>query len=57
MSRVMEECFDFLQAPIRRVAGADTPIPCADVLERAALPDAGQNSSKRAASALLREYA
>ena len=51
----MEECFDFLQAPIRRVAGADTPIPCADVLERAALPDAAKIVA--AASELLREYA
>jgi pyruvate/2-oxoglutarate/acetoin dehydrogenase E1 component len=40
MARIVEECFDFLQAPVRRVAGADTPIPCADVLEKAALPDA-----------------
>jgi pyruvate dehydrogenase E1 component beta subunit len=40
MARVMEECFDFLKAPVRRVAGADAPLPCADVLERAALPDA-----------------
>ncbi len=54
-SRVMEECFDFLQAPIRRVAGADTPIPCADVLEKAALPDAGK--VVEAARTLLREYA
>ena len=54
-TRVMEECFDFLQAPIRRVAGADTPIPCADVLERAALPDAGKIVA--AARELLRQYA
>ena len=54
-TRIMEECFDFLQAPIRRVAGADTPIPCADVLERAALPDASKIVA--AASELLREYA
>jgi pyruvate/2-oxoglutarate/acetoin dehydrogenase E1 component len=40
MARVMEECFDFLQAPVRRVAAADAPVACADVLERAALPDA-----------------
>jgi pyruvate/2-oxoglutarate/acetoin dehydrogenase E1 component len=40
MARVMEECFDFLHAPVRRVAAADTPVPCADNLERAALPDA-----------------
>lgn len=41
-ARVMEECFDFLQAPIKRVAGLDTPLPCADNLERLALPDANK---------------
>jgi len=41
-ARVMEECFDFLQAPVRRVAGLDTPLPCADNLERLALPDASK---------------
>lgn len=41
-ARVMEECFDFLQAPVKRVAGLDTPLPCADNLERLALPDAGK---------------
>ncbi len=54
MARVVEECFDFLQAPVRRVAGADTPIPCADVLEKAALPDAQKIVD--AAVALLRDY-
>ena len=55
MARIVEECFDVLQAPVRRVAGADTPIPCADILERAALPDA-QNIIDAAAQ-LLRDYA
>ncbi len=41
-TRIMEECFDFLQAPVRRVAGLDTPLPCADNLERLALPDASK---------------
>jgi len=41
-ARIVEECFDFLQAPVRRVAGLDTPLPCADNLERLALPDAGK---------------
>jgi pyruvate dehydrogenase E1 component beta subunit len=54
MARVMEECFDFLNAPIRRVAGADAPVPCADVLEKAALPDAPK--IVEAALSLLREY-
>jgi pyruvate/2-oxoglutarate/acetoin dehydrogenase E1 component len=53
-ARVMEECFDFLNAPIRRIAAADAPVPCADVLERAALPDA--QKIVNAVSALLQEY-
>ncbi len=54
MARVTEECFDFLQAPPRRVAAADTPVPCADTLEKAALPDA-QNIID-AATALIQQY-
>jgi len=54
MARVMEECFDFLQAPVRRVAAADAPVPCTDVLEKAALPDA-QNIVDAAAT-LIAEY-
>ncbi|MBW3637719.1 MAG: alpha-ketoacid dehydrogenase subunit beta [Armatimonadetes bacterium] len=54
MARIVEECFDFLQAPVRRVAGADAPIPCADVLEKAALPDAKKIVD--AAAGLLRDY-
>jgi pyruvate/2-oxoglutarate/acetoin dehydrogenase E1 component len=46
--------FDVLQAPVRRVAGADTPIPCADNLEKAALPDAQKIVD--AAVLLLQEY-
>lgn len=55
MARVMEECFDFLRAPVRRVAAADTPVPCADNLEKAALPDA--QTIADAAVKLLQEYA
>jgi pyruvate dehydrogenase E1 component beta subunit len=54
MARVTEECFDFLQAPPRRVAAADTPVPCADTLEKAALPDA-QNIID-AATEMLQQY-
>jgi pyruvate dehydrogenase E1 component beta subunit len=35
---VMEECFDWLDAPLRRVAGKDVPLPYASNLERLALP-------------------
>jgi pyruvate/2-oxoglutarate/acetoin dehydrogenase E1 component len=55
MARVMEECFDVLQAPVRRVAAADAPLPCADALEKAALPDAQKIVD--AVVGLLREYA
>lgn len=41
-ARITETCFDYLNAPIRRVAALDVPVPCADSLERAALPDAGK---------------
>jgi pyruvate dehydrogenase E1 component beta subunit len=34
---VMEECFDWLDAPLRRVAGKDVPLPYAANLERLAL--------------------
>lgn len=39
MSQIVERAFDFLDAPVKRVAGADVPIPCSPVLEKAALPD------------------
>jgi len=38
-ARVAHACFDYLQAPIERVAAADSPVPFAPVLERAVLPD------------------
>lgn len=53
-ARVMEECFDFLDAPIRRVAAADAPVPCADNLEKAALPNAQKVVD--AVQQLLQEY-
>ena len=37
-ARVMEECFDWLDAPLKRVAGKDVPLPYAANLERLALP-------------------
>ena len=36
--RVMEHGFDYLDAPPRRVCGADVPIPMSPVLEDAAIP-------------------
>jgi pyruvate dehydrogenase E1 component beta subunit len=35
---VMEECFDWLDAPLKRVAGRDVPLPYAANLERLAVP-------------------
>lgn len=39
-SIVMEQAFDWLDAPVTRVAGADVPMPYAANLEALALPDA-----------------
>jgi pyruvate/2-oxoglutarate/acetoin dehydrogenase E1 component len=36
---VMENAFDYLDAPIKRVTGLDTPIPYAFHLERAVIPN------------------
>jgi pyruvate dehydrogenase E1 component beta subunit len=37
---VQEGAFDYLDAPVRRVAAAEVPLPYAKPLELAALPDA-----------------
>ncbi|MGH7352509.1 MAG: alpha-ketoacid dehydrogenase subunit beta, partial [Candidatus Methylomirabilales bacterium] len=39
-SRIQEEVFDDLDAPIRRVSGVEVPLPYAKNLEQAAIPDA-----------------
>jgi pyruvate dehydrogenase E1 component beta subunit len=36
---IQEGAFDFLDAPVKRVAGVEVPLPYAKVLERAALPN------------------
>jgi pyruvate dehydrogenase E1 component beta subunit len=41
-SRIQEEAFDYLDAPIGRVAGVEVPLPYAKNLEQAAIPDAGR---------------
>ena len=38
-ARVAEYCFDYLDAPITRVAALDIPIPCARELEQEMLPN------------------
>ncbi len=37
-SLIMEEAFDYLDAPVYRCAGKDVPIPCVKNLEKAAIP-------------------
>jgi pyruvate dehydrogenase E1 component beta subunit len=39
-SVIMEEAFDYLDAPVKRVCALDTPVPFSPVLEHAFLPDA-----------------
>ena len=39
VATVAEEAFDKLKAPVKRVAGADTPIPASSFLENVFLPD------------------
>ncbi|MCL5674539.1 MAG: alpha-ketoacid dehydrogenase subunit beta [Candidatus Omnitrophica bacterium] len=36
--KIMEECFDHLDAPVKRIAGADVPMPKSSVLEKLAIP-------------------
>lgn len=40
-ARIYEECFDYLDAPVRRVAQADVPLPYNRDLEQMAIPNAG----------------
>jgi pyruvate/2-oxoglutarate/acetoin dehydrogenase E1 component len=40
-SRIMEEAFDYLDAPVARVAGRDVPIPAAPKLEPLVIPNKG----------------
>jgi pyruvate dehydrogenase E1 component beta subunit len=41
-AQIMEQAFDYLDAPVRRVSGADAPMPYAKNLEKLALPDVGR---------------
>jgi pyruvate/2-oxoglutarate/acetoin dehydrogenase E1 component len=38
VSQVVEQGFDYLDSPVLRVCGKDTPIPFSPILERFALP-------------------
>ena len=41
-ARIAEHAFDFLDAPVMRIAAPDTPVPFSPTLEDAFLPNAGQ---------------
>jgi pyruvate dehydrogenase E1 component beta subunit len=41
-ARIMEEAFDYLDAPVLRVTGKDVPMPYAANLEKLALPNVGE---------------
>jgi len=41
-AEIMEQAFDFLDAPVKRVSGADVPMPYAKNLEQLAIPDVAQ---------------
>ncbi|HEX9629152.1 MAG TPA: pyruvate dehydrogenase complex E1 component subunit beta [Pyrinomonadaceae bacterium] len=41
-SEIMERAFDYLDAPVKRVSGADVPMPYAKNLEDAAIPNVEQ---------------
>ncbi len=51
VARVVDECFDYLDAAPRRVAALDVPIPSSRVLEQAATPD-WQDIARAAADVL-----
>ncbi len=42
MARINEEAFDWLDAPMVRVAAADVPVPRAEILEDEAIPNVGK---------------
>ncbi len=39
VARIVETCFEYLEAPVKRVAALDCPVPCSMTLESAATPD------------------
>ena len=53
-ARVDENCFGFLDAPIRRVAAPDTPVPFAPVMEKFYVPSAEKIA--RVAQDLISSY-
>jgi pyruvate dehydrogenase E1 component beta subunit len=49
---MMEHAFDYLDAPVKRVAGLDVPLPYAANLEKMALPQASHIVEAARASAI-----
>jgi pyruvate dehydrogenase E1 component beta subunit len=41
-AEIMERAFDYLDAPVKRISGADAPMPYAKNLEKLAIPDVQQ---------------
>ena len=41
-ARIMEDAFDYLDAPVTRVSGKDVPMPYAANLEKLALPSVAE---------------
>ncbi len=39
-ARISEDCFDYLEDPVLRIAGEDLPIPVSPALEAASIPTA-----------------
>lgn len=52
-ARIQKACFDVLDAPVERVGGAETPMPYAKPLEKAAIPS--DEKIYQAARAILRQ--
>ncbi|MGH6814894.1 MAG: alpha-ketoacid dehydrogenase subunit alpha/beta [Hyphomicrobiaceae bacterium] len=53
-ARIMEEAFDWLDAPVMRVCGQDVPMPYNDVLERSVVPS--QDDIAAAVKAVLYRF-
>ena len=43
MAQIMEEAFDYLDAPVLRICGKDVPMPYAANLEKLALTECRRN--------------
>ena len=56
-TRINESAFDWLDAPMVRVAAADVPVPMAESLEDAAIPNVDAIIAVRVAQASCAEHA